>query len=131
MSYDNPLVITHVIPSVDFGAGGGNFAIKGPKGYENGRLMDVAVMVTETFTEDTTPGYVRVGTSGDADAYAQLELGTDAIATNYFNTDDDTDAIIEADIPTADTVQLEVACIAPTGGTPAGIGHVHITVGYF
>ena len=30
-----------------------------------------------------------------------------------------------------DTTQLEVACIAPTGGTPAGIGSVHIQVAWF
>ena len=127
MSYDNPDVVTYVIPSVDFGAGGGSFAVKAPNGYENGRILDVGVMVTETFTTDTTPGYVRIGTTGDADAYAELNMGT-AAATDFYNTQNDTDAIIEADVT---NTQLEVVCVAPTGGTPAGIGHVHIVIGWF
>jgi hypothetical protein len=129
MSYGNPrAVITYTLPAVDFGAGDSAHAIKAPYGYARGRLLDVGVAVTETFNQVTTPGYVRVGTSGDADAYAELNMAA-AAATNYYNTDDDTDAIIEPDIADGST-QLEVACIAPTGGTPAGIGTVHITIAW-
>jgi hypothetical protein len=128
-TYDQPLVVTHVISDVDFGAGDSAYAIKAPYGYSRARLFDVGVLVTETFTNTTTAGFVRIGTAADADAYAELAMAT-AAATNYYNTVDDTDAIINADIPTAST-QLEVACIAPTGGTPAGIGDVHIVIGYY
>jgi hypothetical protein len=126
--YDNALTVTYVLPAVDFGAGDSAHAIKPPYGYTRGRIMDVGVAVTETFTNTTTAGYVRIGTATDADAYAELNMGV-AAATNFYNTADDTDAIIEADIPAA--TQLEVACIAPTGGTPAGIGSVHIVVNWF
>lgn len=125
--YDSPHVVTYVLPAVDFGAGNSAHAIKAPNGYSNGRLLDVGVAVTETFNQVTTPGYVRIGTATDADAYAELNMAA-AAATDFYNTQDDTDAILEADV---DNTQLEVACIAPTGGTPAGIGSVHIVVAWF
>lgn len=126
MAYNNPDVITYSLGSHDFGAGGADLAIKAPKGYTQGRILDVGVAVTETFTATTTPAYVRVGTGADPDAYVELNMGT-AAATDYYNTADDTDAIINADV--TDT-QLEVAFVAPTGGTPAGIGLVSITVAW-
>ena len=128
MSYSNGPTITYSFPAVDFGAGDTGHAFKAPYGYTQGTIIDVGVAVTETFNQVTTPGYVRIGTAGDADAYAQLNMA-DAAATNYYNTLDDTDAIINAKIPS--TTQVEVACIAPTGGTPAGVGTVHITVRWF
>lgn len=127
MSYSNPLVITYNLGLHDFGAAGDDLAIKAPTGYEHGRILDIGVAVTETFTNTTTPAYIRIGTTTDPDAYAQMDMGT-AADTNYYNTQDDTDAIIDADVT---NTQLEVALVAPTGGTPAGIGHVHITIAWF
>lgn len=127
MAYDNGLTITYSLGEHDFGAGGDALAVKAPYGYSKGRINDVGVMVTETFTADTTPGYVRIGTASDADAYVELNMGT-AADTNYFNTADDTDAIISADVT---GTQLEVALVAPTGGTPAGKGYVNITVTWY
>lgn len=127
MSYDNAQIITYSLGLHDFGAGSDDLAIKGPTG-KKGRIVDIGVMVTETFTATTTPGYVRLGTAADADAYAELGMGV-AADTNYWNILDDTDAIIAADVP-ADT-QIEVALVAPTGGTPAGIGWVNISVAWY
>lgn len=127
MGYSNPKTVTYSLGEHDFGAGGDALAIKAPRGYENGRIVDVGVMVTETFTADTTPGYVRLGTASDANAYAELNMGT-AADTDYYNTQDDTDAIISADV-TSD--QIEVALVAPTGGTPAGKGYVNIVIDWF
>ncbi len=127
MSYSNGLTMTYNLGLHDFGAGGDALAIKAPAGYGNGRINDIGVAVTETFTADTTGAFVRLGTTGDADAYAELALGT-AADTDYFNTQDDTDAIIDADVT---NTQIEVALVAPTGGTPAGIGHVHVTITWF
>lgn len=124
MPYDMPQRQTFIFPAVDFGAGNSAHAFKLPAGLK-GTLVDVGVAVTETFNQVTTPGYVRVGTTGDADAYAELNMAA-AAATDFYNTQDDTDAIISEALP-ADT-QIEVACVAPTGGTPAGIGTVHIVV---
>ena len=117
--------MTYTLPDVDFGAGDSAYAIKAPNGYDNGTILDVGVVVTETFNQVTTPGYVRIGTASDADAYVELNMGA-AAATDYYNTQDDTNAIIEEKIPSA--TQVEVACIAPTGGTPAGIGSVQISI---
>ena len=123
----NPRTVSYVIPGVDFGAGDSAHAIKAPKGKTAGVLLDVGVAVSETFNAVSTQGFVRLGTAADPDAYAELQMGT-AAATDFYNTQDDTDAIIDADV-SAD--QIEVACIAPLGGTPAGIGDVHITIDWF
>lgn len=128
MSYSNPLVITYNLGLIDFGdTTDVNMAIKAPNGYENGRIMDIGVAVTEVFNAPTTPAYIRLGTTTDADAYAELNMGT-AAATDYYNTQDDTDAIIDADVT---NTQIEVALIAVTGASPTGIGEVHITVAWF
>lgn len=127
MAYDNPSTVTYSFPAHDFGAGADALAIKGPSG-KTGRLIDVGVAVKETFTATTTPAYVRLGTASDADAYAELNMAT-AADTDYWNTQDDTDAIISSTLP-ADT-QIEVAFVSPTGGTPAGIGDVNIVVEWF
>lgn len=125
--YDNPITITYSLGEHDFGAGGDALAIKGPTG-KSGRLVDIGVMVTETFTATTTAGFVRLGTAADPDAYAELNMAT-AADTDYWNIQDDTDAIIDKFLP-ADT-QVEVALVAPTGGVPAGKGYVNITVDWY
>jgi len=128
MSYSNPTTVTYKFASHDFGAGAGATSFKAPSGFTMGRIVDVGLMdITETFTNTTTPAYVRVGTASDADAYAQLDCGT-AAATDCYNTQNDTDAIIEPDITNA---QVEVAFIAPTGGTPAGIASAFVVVDWF
>ena len=54
-------------------------------------------------------------------------MGT-AAATNYYNTQDDPDAIINNKIP---STQVEVALIAITGTSPTGIGEVDITIAWY
>lgn len=120
----NPRTVTYTLPGVDFGAGNSAHAIKAPARFTKGLILDVGVVVSETFTEDTTQGFVRLGSATDADAYAELQMGT-AAATDFYNTQDDPDAIIN---PNVTSTQIEVACIAPTGGTPAGIGDVVIVI---
>tara|TARA_R100001480_G_scaffold154263_1_gene159046 strand:+ start:33 stop:416 length:384 start_codon:yes stop_codon:yes gene_type:complete len=127
MAYDDMVVITYSWGEIDFGAGSDAVAIKG-YGGKKGKILDIGVSVTETFNQVTTPAYIRMGTTGDADAYAELNMAA-AADTDYYNILDDTDAIIAAAVP-ADT-QIEVAFITPTGGTPAGKGHVNITIGWF
>lgn len=121
MSYSNPDRRSYGWGIHDFGSGGESYSITGPKG-KTGRLVAIHVAATETFTTTTTAARVDVGTAADTDAYASFNLG--ALAdTDSASTDDgttDTDAIISASIP-ADT-QVEVTLVAPTGGTPAGMG---------
>jgi len=126
MSYSIPNVVTYTFSAIDFGAGNSATAIKAPGGAGDGVILDIGVAVTETFNQVTTPGYVRIGTASDADAFAQLNMAA-AAATDYFNTQDDTDAIIDQTVP---NTQLEVAFVAPTGGTPAGIGTVNIVIAW-
>lgn len=125
--YDNGRTITYNLGLHDFGAGGDALAIKGPAG-KTGRIIDIGVAVTETFNQVTTPAYVRLGTAADPDAYAELNMAA-AADTDYWNTQDDTDAIIAEALP-ADT-QIEVALVSPTGGVPAGIGHVHVAIEWY
>ena len=124
MAYDNPDRRLYQRQH-DFGAASEIFSVRGPSGKQ-GILRLVAVAVTETFTATTTQGFVRVGTAADNDAFAELQMGT-AADEDYWDSDtDDTNAIIDSDIP-ADTL-VEVNLVAPTGGTPAGQGEVHIMI---
>ncbi len=127
MSYDNPQTISYSIGEYDFGAASQSLSVKGPSGSA-GRLIDICVSATETFTSTTTEATVLIGTAGDTNAYASLGLGTTA-DTNAITASETSGAIIAADIP-ADT-QVEVTLTAPTGGTPAGIGYVTITIDWF
>lgn len=125
--YDKPLVITHEFGSTNFAGSPAATSFKGPKGMR-GRILDIGVAVTTAFNAVSTSAKFNVGTSADADAYASLDMGT-AAATDVRNTQDDPDAIIEPDLP-ADT-QIEVTYVAPTGGTPAGVGKPYIVVGWY
>ncbi len=130
MGYSNPpFSITYQFASHDFGAGAGATSFKGPKGMV-GVLRDIILFdVTETFNAVTTPAFIRVGTSGDADAYAEANLGTTAATDTFVASQDDTDAIIAKDLPA--NTQIEVTYVAPTGGTPAGIGRAAVVVDWF
>lgn len=129
MGYANPIQsVTYTYPSHDFGAGAGAVSFQGPDGLV-GKLKDIIVHATETFTNDTLPAYVRIGTASDADAYAEADLGTTAATDTFVASQDDPGAIIESNLP-ADT-QVEVAFTSPTGGTPAGIGTVQIVVDWY
>lgn len=139
MSYDNPLRVSYNMGIHDFGAGGDALALQRPVGRNFARVEEIHVAVTETFTADTTPGYVRIGTASDADKFAELAMGT-AADTDGYGTNDDTDAIKaagkEIDLDNdgdagASLDQLEVAFVAPTGGTPAGQGYVTIVMSWW
>jgi len=119
MSYSNPnresFSILH-----DFGAGGEVFSFKLPAS-KAARLKDIVLSATETFTDDTTSALIRVGTAADADAYAEFDCLTTA-DTDSIRASDQDGAIIAPAIPAG--TQVEITFVAPTGGTPAGIGLV-------
>lgn len=129
-SYDNPLVITYPMGFHDFGAGAGALAIRRPAGYKRARVLDIHVAVKETFTQTTTPGFVRVGTAGDPDKYAELNMGA-AANTDGYNMSNTGVKGAMIDLETDAISQLEVAFVAPTGGTPAGQGEVAIVVAWY
>lgn len=128
--YDNPTVVTYTLNPVDFGAGAYAGSIKAPAGFSSGRILDVGVTeITEAFACDTTTGKVLLGTSGDADAYALLDITDGTAATDTFNTQDDSDAIISAEV--TDT-QIEVTTIQCVDGTSAaGIATPYVVVAWF
>ena len=127
MSYSNPDRRFYVFPNVDYGAGDSAQSFQGPKG-KTGTLIDVHLSATETFNSVTTDGNTQIGTAADPDAYALFVQGDLAATDSVCGTDGvtDTDWLISASIP-ADT-QVEVTCVAPTGGTPAGIATVTVVV---
>lgn len=128
MGYATGDQITYSFGPIDFGAGDSQFAIRGPNGL-SGRITDVIVSVTETFTNVTTQAFVRVGTAADNDRDLELGLGTAAIGTSVAaSADPDNfkrDEVLEPD------TDIIVNLVAPTGGTPAGIGYIHLVVNWF
>ena len=130
MGYANPQQrITYTYAGIDFGAGDKAASFQGPKGM-SGKLKDIVLPnATEVFNSVTTEAQIKIGTASNDDAYALANLGDLAATDTFVATQDDTDAIIESNIP-ADT-QVEVAFIAPTGGTPTGIADVQIVVEWY
>lgn len=138
-TYDRPFTVPYCFGVIDFGAGNVASAIPKPYGMTFARIEEISVSVSETFNQVTTPGYVRVGTASDADKFAEMNMGAAAITDGY-STKDDTDAIKAAGLNInlasdgdsgAALAQLEVTFVAPTGGTPAGIGIPTIVVSWW
>ena len=127
MGSNAPISSTYSFSSHDFGAGTGTESFRAPKNYTRGRLIDVGVNnITEAYACDTTEGAVRVGTSGDADAYAELNIADGTATGDQFNTQDDADAIIDADL---DDTQIEVTYVqCVDSGTAAGIATPFVKV---
>ena len=128
MSYSNPISLNYCYGHKnDLGDGTPEqWSFKGPAG-KKGMLIDIGIHVTETFACDQTPAAVQVGTSSDNDAYGKLNIPDGTAATNVFNVQDDTDAIIAEALP-ADT-QIEVTSTnGVDAGTEAGIGYEYVSV---
>jgi hypothetical protein len=134
MSYDLPVRVCYTlgnaVTGLDIGNGDTAHAIKPPKGKKMGNVVDIHLSVFETFTQVTTPGYIRIGTSGDADKYAELNCGA-AAATNAYNLSDAGTINSRIDLVADSISQVEVVSIAPTGGTPAGIANVTIVIDWY
>lgn len=133
MSYDNPMTIPYQWAAHDFGAGGATLEIRGPAG-KRGILKDIILFdITETFTNVTTSGYVRVGDGSDADIYGELDClaySAGSTASAKAATETATNAINgDQTIPADSTVTIMFG--APTGGTPAGIASVQVVIDWF
>lgn len=130
-SYSNPLQLTYSFGNLNFVSGAGAYKIKPPKRCTAGRVEEIAVMVTTTFTQVTTPAYVRIGTASDNDKYAEMNMGA-AAANAAYNLQDDTDAIISNINLSGDGVsEIQVTVVAPTGGSPAGVGYLNIGISWW
>ena len=118
--YDNPTVVTYTFNPVDFGAGTYAGSIKAPVGVTE---------ITEAFACDATSAKVLLGTTGDADAYALLDITDATAATDTFNTQDDDDAIINKFVTNE---QIELTTVQSVdSGTAAGIGSPYVVIAWF
>lgn len=131
MSYSNPQTCMYNFPNMDFGASSGatTHSIAGPAG-KKGRIVEVGVAVTEATVFATTLGHVQVGTSADLDAYAKLNIPTASADNTVVNTADDTDAVLDADIPSTD-VCIHVTLTEGTGASLAGQGYPYVIIDWF
>ena len=131
MPYNEPQSLVYNFPEMDFGATAGDTVhrLAGPEG-KKGRLKSVGVVATEEFLCDSTNAQIKVGTTSDDDAYALLNI-TDELADGArCNEADDTDAIIDADIP-ADGV-VEVTLVEGTDGTGVtGKGYPYVIIDWY
>lgn len=134
--YDNPLTITYAFGLFDFGGAGDITAIPVPvnKGYA--RIEEIYVMAAEIFT---TGGKIEVGTSADANRFAELLIltlaDTDGLAitapvTELFDIGDGGDGVIDLSADGENISQLEVV-LTITGGTPTGQGFAGIVVSWW
>ncbi len=125
-TYDQPLSITYSFSAHDFGAGAGTDVIQGPAGHK-GRVRNVTLFeVSETFTNVTTAALIRVGTAADPDKHAEVDCGTTASGASHVNTAAE---LYNTEIAADEAVHVDY--VAPTGGTPAGIGAVNVTIDWY
>ena len=131
MSYSNP-VTTRIQSGAAQDMGNGTptvFSFKGPTG-KKGTIVDVGIEVTETFACASTEASFQVGTTGDANAYCQLNVTDGTALTDTFNIQNDTNAIIAEAIP----ANTQIECTPVVGvdsGTEAGIGYPYVVVEWY
>ena len=121
MSYSNPIPLIYADEKVsDFGESTiVAWSFKGPAGKQ-GMLKDIGLHITEAFNGDQVTGKVLVGTTADPNYYGQLEVTDGTAATETWNNQDDTNAVLVQALP-ADT-QIEVTYIGVSDtGTTTGI----------
>lgn len=131
VSYDNPMRISYAIGSFDYGAAGDASAIPVPSQVGRCRIEDISVMATEVFT---TGGKIELGTTGDANRYAELALLTLA-DTDGLSFDKEVDAFDigqggrgVVDIATENITQIELVL---TTSTTTGIGFTTIVIAWW
>lgn len=133
--YDNLTPVSYSFAAVDFGAGDSTKKLKVPRGATMGRVLDILLAASETFTQTTTPGLVQVGDGTTADKFASLTCGALA-AGSTLGGGDVAGGVFESvylagNYNSGDGLHdLILTCVAPTGGTPAGIADVIVIVGY-
>lgn len=129
MDYQNPDYVSYGYPAKDFTAAITR-AIKPPNNRNRGRIIDIHVAVTTLFTQTTTPAFVRLGTAATDNLYAELNMGA-AAANAAYNVNDFPTAIkktIDLDRDAVTAIQLKI--VAPTGGSPAGVGDLTFTIAW-
>ncbi len=131
MAYDNADQSIDKFTLFDFGGSVGSstvYRIFGPAG-KVGKLRDIGVATSEICAWTGTDGLIQVGTTADPDAYGQLNIATGTATNTVFNSLDDTDAIIDADIPANSIVVITLT--EGTGGTETGQGIPIVVIDWF
>jgi hypothetical protein len=116
---------TYLFQAQDFGAGDAAEVIQGPSG-KTGIVRAVTVFnVSEAFTIVTTSARVDVGDGSDANGYA-FSNDIPAVAIAGSHSPAISAGVLGNELPGGAAVTLTF--VAPTGGTPAGIADVQVTI---
>ena len=133
--YDNLVPVSYHFPGVDLGSGDVTKKMPIPRGASLARVLDILAVCTTTFTQVTTPGVVKIGDGTTADKFASLTIGGLAAGSSLSGRDF-TDGVFKAVYHGADynsgagLHDLTATFVAPTGGTPAGVGDFIVIVGF-
>lgn len=126
-TYDNPIRTTHTIAAHNFASGDATKRIKPPKGMR-GKVVEIFSEATVTFTNVTTEAKVQVGVAGALTRCADFGLAT--LAAGTAETASHQDGALSEGVIADDEVAL-ITLLAPTGGTPAGTGNIHVVMAWF
>lgn len=132
--YDQLTSVSHSFPAVNFGTTT-TAKIKIPRKATLARVMDILVTGTTLFTQVSTQAQIQVGDGSTPDIFAALFMGALA-AGNTLGGSDSVAGVYKAAYLAgnynsgAGLHDLIVTFLAPTGGTPAGVGNVIVVVGY-
>lgn len=136
-SYSNPIRTTYGFGLLVF-TNALSVSVKPPPRCNQGRVVDIHVRVTVTFTNVTTGALVNVGTAATAAKYAQLNMAAAAAGVSWNLRDGGGSPYVESLVIFSDinfardavtAVQFQV--VAPTGGAPAGTGFLDILMAWF
>lgn len=130
MSYDDPIHGHYHWDTFDFGGDAdATYYISGPAGCK-GKLISIGASTSEEFACSVTAAGVLVGVNGNTDAYAQMNIPDETAVNTVYNSGDDTDAIISADIA-ADTQVVVTLTQSVDGAADAGKAAVDIFIDWY
>lgn len=136
--YDNMFPVTYKFPALNFVTGAGAYKLPIPRTARFARVLDLMVVCTTTFTQTTTGAVLQVGDGVTAAAFAQLSIGGLTSGNSITGQDQvggcwRSNYLAQAN-PAVGTNgvlhDLTMTVVAPTGGTPAGVGDVYVIVGF-
>lgn len=133
--YDDLVPVSYRYSAVNLASGNVSKKLKVPRGATLGRVLDILMEASVTFTQVTTPAVIQVGDGTTADAFASLTVGALAsgstlgggdVAGGVFKA-----VYLAGNYNSGDGLHdLILTCVAPTGGTPAGTADIIIVVGF-
>lgn len=138
--YENALILSYQLGgNHDFGSGSDSvFYAQPPQGFQEGQVFDIQVSTTELFNGGSSNAFVRVGINGDADKYAELDMGSaaDDIVYGSYDVDIFPDGQTgRIDMSTdgsggAAITQIEIGYVSAVG-SPTGQGWTTVTIGWW